>query len=147
LAIQPQYAAVLHFSEGIALVSYDDWAKNAQSKMFYLSHNDTRGGNAAGGGWAGNIKDAPSLEDDGFNAGGREEGLRFAYIDKQGRTMFAGAMDYAFSFHEGLASLSINRRVSFLNSSGTIALQTLFSSAGSFSGGLAKVSEQKTDRW
>lgn len=147
IVIQPQYAAVLPFSEGIALVSFDDWATNEPYKMFYLSRDDMHGGNTAAGGWAGMMKDAPSLEDDGFNAGGREEGLRFAYIDKQGHVIFSSAMDYAFSFHDGLASVSIHKRVSFLNSSGTIVLQTSFNLAGSFSEGLAKVSEQKTDRW
>ena len=138
MVIKPQYVAALHFSEGIALVSYDDYWKKGTSQMFYVSVSHNRGGNTT---------DFPSLDDDGFDARPRDGGLRFAYIDKQGHAIFEKSLDYAFSFHEGLASVSIDRKAVYINTSGTIVLQTSFASAGSFSEGFAPVSQQKSDRW
>jgi hypothetical protein len=138
MVIKPQYAAAMQFSEGIGLVSYETWQKNAPV-MFYFS-------SAAGVGRGGNVKDCPTPDDDGFYAYGWDPGIRFAYLDKEGRVILENVFQYACKFHEGLAAVATSRKAEYIDKTGKVVLQTPFEFADSFSEGYARVSYHRGER-
>jgi hypothetical protein len=174
LAVQPLFAEVGGFSEGLASATLDDEAVTAGQKDVKSGYIDTTGkyvippqfdfaydfsdgmAQISTGGRGGYVDKSgrafyldPTINwrndfSEGLAAVGHRQG-KVGFIDKTGRVVIELIYDGAGKFSEGLAAIAIGKKWGYIDKSGQIAIQPQFESCGEFSEGLAPVSV--SDRW
>ena len=66
-----------------------------------------------------------------------EEKGKFGYINKSGKVMIASQFDYAESFSEGMAAVSVGGKRGFVDQTGKVVIAAQYDKTTPFSEGLA----------
>ncbi|MCM1989833.1 WG repeat-containing protein [Oceanirhabdus seepicola] len=129
--VEPSFFSIDQFSDGLAYVSYYE---NDQRKKGYVDTN-------------GNIAFIFSDDNNYELILGFSEGLatkanskgKIGYINKKGEWVIEAIYEDSGSFHEGLASATLNDKVGFIDKKGSWVIKPNFSLSSHFSEGLAAV--------
>ncbi|MCM1989829.1 WG repeat-containing protein [Oceanirhabdus seepicola] len=129
--VEPRFFSIHEFSDGLAYVSYYE---NDEEKEGYIDTN-------------GNIAFIFSDDNNYELILGFSEGLapkanskgEIGYIDKTGEWAIEPIFEDSGSFHEGLASATLNAKVGFIDKDGSWVIKPKFSLTSHFSEGLAAV--------
>jgi hypothetical protein len=128
VAIPLRYGAALDFSEGLAVVQFDDEHGgfiDYSGKVVILI-----GGLSPGFG--------EGLAPVAVELNG-ESGVKWGFIDKSGSWAIRPTFDRARRFHDGLAAVRVGTKWGYIKHDGTFAIKPQFWNVLSFSNGLAKV--------
>lgn len=164
VVIQPQFAAALHFSEGLAVACIegnkcgyiDNTGKFIINPQFSSAYRFSEG---LAGVWIENKlgfvdKEGKYVINPQFESGSEgyfSEGLasvkigdKFGFVGKDGKIVINPQFDSAMPFFEGLAAVQTGSKWGFIDKDGKIAINPQFDLARLFSQGLAavKIGEQ-----
>jgi hypothetical protein len=135
--VEPKYAVVDGFSEGLAAVG------NAKSS----GEKKKRGRGEPSCNWGFIDKTGKTVIEHGFDDTWRfTEGLaavrvggEWGYVDKAGKAVIEPAHDHAWPFSEGMARIMAGEKQGFIDKKGAVVVKPQYQPAWDFSKGLARV--------